>query len=84
VPSLWVSHRTSNEAAALLPRVEALETILPKGAASSVSPRKREVELVQLDGREHFRGACVVAHNPKFLKNAKVPWLRDDGAMAPR
>ena len=82
--------------------MEALETILAKGAASSVVPRKRghvllddvaldredivvaqaigdakvrarEVELVQLDGRKHFRGACVVAHNRKLLQNEKMP-----------
>jgi hypothetical protein len=101
VPSLWVSHRPSYEAAARVPRVEALEAILAKGTASPVVPRKRwhvllddvaldrkdlvvaqaigdaeirarEVELVQLDGREHFRGACVVAHNRKLLQNAEV------------
>ena len=41
VPSLWVSHRPSNEAEARVPRVEALEAILAKGTAGSIAPRKR-------------------------------------------
>ena len=34
--------------------------------------RVRVLELVQLEGREHFRGARVVAHNGEFLQHTKM------------
>ena len=46
--------------------------MLFRSAIGDAKVRAREVELVQLDGREHFRGAYVVAHNSKLLQNAKV------------
>ena len=67
VPSLWVTHRPRNDAAARVPRVQALEAVFAKSAACSVLSRKRSHVLLD-DVAFHCERLVRVAQTKRLAK----------------